>query len=238
MTDLEPSDRAAGLLVGPDVEIPADAEIGANVVLHAGTRLGTACFIGDGAVIGKQPTLGPRSTARADGFEPAVLGDLAAVLAGAVVFAGAEVGRGAVVGDQANLRERSVLGAESVIGQGTGVDNDVRIGARVQVQSHCYITARTEIEDDVFIGPGVVTTNDNTMSRHGPDGDVRGPRLRRACRIGAGSVICPGVEVGEEAFVAAGAVVAADVPSRAVVMGVPARVQREVGEEDLLERWR
>ena len=62
-------------------------------------------------------------------------------------------------------------------------------------------------------------------------------RLRRACRIGGGAVLCPGVEVGEEAFVAAGAVVVADVPARAVVMGVPARQVREVPDEDLIERW-
>jgi acetyltransferase-like isoleucine patch superfamily enzyme len=62
--------------------------------------------------------------------------------------------------------------------------------------------------------------------------------LRRGCRIGAGVVLVPGVEIGEEAFVAAGAVVAADVPPRAVMMGVPARQVREVAEEDLLERWR
>jgi UDP-2-acetamido-3-amino-2,3-dideoxy-glucuronate N-acetyltransferase len=62
-------------------------------------------------------------------------------------------------------------------------------------------------------------------------------RLRRACRIGGGAVLCPGVEVGEEAFVAAGAVVVAGVPPRAVVMGVPARQVREVPDEDLIERW-
>ena len=61
--------------------------------------------------------------------------------------------------------------------------------------------------------------------------------LRRACRVGGGAVLVPGVEVGEEAFVAAGAVVTRDVPPRAVVMGVPARHVRDVGDEDLLERF-
>jgi acetyltransferase-like isoleucine patch superfamily enzyme len=76
------------------------------------------------------------------------------------------------------------------------------------------------------------------MSRHGTDHELRGATLRRACRIGGGSVLVPGVEVGEEAFVAAGALVTRDVPARAVVMGAPARVVREVPDEDLLERWR
>ena len=75
------------------------------------------------------------------------------------------------------------------------------------------------------------------MARHEP-GAPDAPTLGRACRIGGGAVICPGVEVGEEAFVAAGAVVADTVAPRAVVVGVPARTIREVGDEDLLERWR
>ena len=76
-----------------------------------------------------------------------------------------------------------------------------------------------------------MTTNDDTMGRM-PDGyAMRGATLRRACRIGGGAVLVPGVEVGEEAYVAAGAVVTANVPARAVVMGVPARVVREVPDD-------
>ncbi len=106
------------------------------------------------------------------------------------------------------------------------------------IQTDVYVTAGSLVEDDVFIGPGVCTTNDDTMGRHGPERPNVGPTLRRACRVGGRAVLVPGVEIGEEAFVAAGAVVTRDVAPRAVVMGVPARVVREVGDEDLLERWR
>ena len=112
------------------------------------------------------------------------------------------------------------------------------MGARVRIQTGCYLTAFSEVEDDVFVAPGVTLTNDDTMGRHGPDHELRGATLRRACRVGGGVVVVPGVEVGEEAFVAAGAVVTSDVPARAVVMGVPARQVREVPDEDLLERFR
>jgi acetyltransferase-like isoleucine patch superfamily enzyme len=81
-------------------------------------------------------------------------------------------------------------------------------------------------------------TNDSTMARHDAEYPVVGPRLRRACRVGGGAVLCPAVEIGEEAFIAAGAVVTKNIPARGVAMGVPARVVREVGDEDLLERWR
>ena len=108
----------------------------------------------------------------------------------------------------------------------------------MRVQTDVYLTAFSVVEDDVFVGPGVTTTNDDTMSRHDRAYELRGARLRRACRVGGGVTLCPGVEVGEEAFIAAGAVVTRDVPARAVAMGVPARVVREVADEDLLERWR
>ncbi len=166
-----------------------------------------------------------------------MIGDGAAVLAGAVIFAGAKLGSGAIAGDQSHVRERAVIGEGSVIGRGSSVDNDVSIAKRVRVQSNCYLTAFAEIDDDVFVGPGATMANDNTMARCEPD-TLDAPRLRRACRIGASAVLCPGVEIGEEAFVAAGAVVVASVPARAVVMGVPARQHREVPDADLLDRWR
>jgi acetyltransferase-like isoleucine patch superfamily enzyme len=154
------------------------------------------------------------------------------------VLAGARIGEGALLGDQSFVRERALIGPGSVIGRGSAVDNDVVVGARVRVQTDVYLTAYSVVEDDVFVGPCVTTTNDSTMARHGAGFELTGAILRRACRIGGGSVITPGVEIGEEAFVAAGAVVTRDIPPRAVAMGVPARVVREVGDEDLLERWR
>jgi len=207
-------------------------------VIESGTVLGEGVVLEDGAVVGKAPRLAASSTASHEAPAPAVLGDGVVVCANAVVYAGANIGDGAIVGDQAQVRERAVIGAGTVVGRGSGVDQDVRVGARVKLQSMVYIAAGSVIEDDVFVGPGVTTTNDDTMGRHprgdGPDGVT----LRRACRIGGAAVLVPGVEVGEEAFVAAGAVVTRDVAPRAVVMGVPARVVREVGEADLLERWR
>lgn len=235
--ELTPSDLAPGLLLGAGVELGEAVEIGANVVIHSGTRIGDRVAIEDGAVVGKPPRLGKRSSAPTAPPSAALIGDDAAILAGSVVFAGVELGEGAIAGDHSHLRERSVIGAETVIGRGSAIDNDVRVGSRVRINTNCYLTAYSEVEDDVFVGPGVTTTNDHTMARHPPGEALRGVRLRRACRIGGGAVLCPGVEVGEEAFVAAGAVAVADVPARAVVMGVPARQVREVPDEDLIERW-
>ena len=161
----------------------------------------------------------------------------AQLIDGAIIFVGALIILG-ILGDQSFVRERARVGEGSVVGRGSAVDNDVLIGARVRIQTDVYLTAYSVVEDDVFVGPGAMTTNDSTMARHGDDYPIEGALLRRACRVGGAAVLTPGTEIGEEAFVAAGAVVVRDVPARAVVMGVPARVVREVGDEDLLERWR
>ena len=223
---LHPSDRAPGLLVGDGVAVPDSAEIGGNVVIHVGTAIGERVRIHDGAILGKPVSLGPLSKASREEPPPLVVGDAAVIGAAAVLVAGAAIGPEAVIGDQAHVRERSALGRGSTIGRGTAVENDAVIGAGVRIQTGCYVTAFCEIEDEVFLGPCAQTLNDATAGRRPKGEPLRGPRLRRACRIGGGAVLLPGVEVGEEAFVGAGAVVTHDVPARTLVVGVPAREVR------------
>jgi UDP-2-acetamido-3-amino-2,3-dideoxy-glucuronate N-acetyltransferase len=234
---LTASPRAPGLLLGRDVQIGEGVSFGAYVVVHDGASIGDGCTLEDHVVLGKHPRLACRSAAQGE-VGPLELGERVTVCAGAVVLAGARIGDSVIIGDQSFVRERSSIGAGSVIGRGSVVDNDVEMGVRVRVQTGVYLTAFTVVEDDVFLGPGATTTNDDTMARHGSGIPLRGAILRRACRVGGGTVLTPGIEIGEEAFVAAGAVVTRDVPARGVVMGAPARLVREVPEEDLLERWR
>jgi acetyltransferase-like isoleucine patch superfamily enzyme len=226
--ELRASERAPGLLLGEGVELPDDVEIGGHVIVHAGVRVGAGAWLQDGCVVGKPVALHVSSSAvggKPPG--PAEIGPGATVGAGAVVVAGARIGERAVVADQAHVRERTEIGAESVVGRAASVENDVRVGSRVRMQTGSYVTAWSVVEDDVFIAPCAVFTNDPTAGRR-PDGmELRGPVLRRGCRIGAGAVLLPGVEIGAEAFVGAGAVVTRDVPPGALVVGVPARVVSE-----------
>ena len=219
-------------MLSPTASVGRDVTFGAHVVVHDDVVIGDGCVVQDFAVLGKRTARGK------SGDEPLVLGERTKVCTGAVVFASAQVGADVVIGDQAYVRERARIGAGSLVGRGSAIDNDVVVGERVSIQTMVYVTAFSVLEDDVFVGPGVTTTNDDTMMRQPRSSPLHGATLRRACRIGGGAVITPGVEVGEEAFVAAGSVVANDVRARAVVMGVPARQVRSVSDEDLLERWR
>jgi acetyltransferase-like isoleucine patch superfamily enzyme len=213
------------------------ADVHPTAVVHPGTVLGDGVKVLEHAVVGKQPTLSPRSTAKRDPLPPAVVGAGTVISTGAILFAGSTLGERVILGDQACVRERVTIGDDVVVGRGVLVENDTTIGERTKLQAGAYVTAYSTLEEDVFVAPCVVTTNDNFMGRTERRLELmKGPTIRRGARVGGGAILCPGVEVGEEAFVGAGAVVTRDVPPRAVVVGSPARVIRDVPDEELLER--
>jgi acetyltransferase-like isoleucine patch superfamily enzyme len=211
------------------------AEIHETAIVYPGTVLGEGVKVLEYAVVGKQPTLSPRSTAKREPLPPAEVGDGTIVSTGAVVFAGTKIGARVILGDQSCVRERVTIGDDVVLGRGSLIENDTTVGSMTKIQAEAYITAYSTLEDNVFIAPCVVTTNDNYMGRTDKRHDeIAGPTIRRGARIGGGATLCPGIEIGEEAFVGAGAVVTKDVPPRMVVVGNPARVLREVAPEELL----
>jgi acetyltransferase-like isoleucine patch superfamily enzyme len=211
------------------------AEIHPSAIVYPGTVLGENVKVLEGAVVGKQPSLSPRSTAKRDPLPPTQIGDGTIVSTGAIVFAGSKLGARVIVGDQACVRERVEIGDDVVIGRGVLVENDTTIGALTKIQAEAYITAYSTLEDNVFIAPCVVTTNDNFMGRTERRHElIKGPTIRRGARVGGGAVLCPGIEIGEEAFVGAGSVVTKSVEPRMLVVGNPARVLRVVSDDELL----
>ncbi len=213
------------------------AEIHPSAIVYAGTVLGEGVKVLENAVVGKQPTLSPRSTAKREPLPPAVLGAGTIVSTGAIVFAGSTIGDRVILGDQSCIRERVAIGDDVVVGRGSLVENDTTIGAMTKIQADAYITAYSTLEEHVFIAPCVVTTNDNWMGRTEKRfGNIKGPTIRRGARVGGGAILCPGIEIGEDAFVGAGAVVTKNVPPRVVVVGSPARVLRDVPEDELLDQ--
>ena len=192
--------RAPRLVLSASATVGRDVVFGAGVVVHDDVVIGDGVLVQDGAVLGK--------TAVALGaLERAVRGRRAAGhrVRRADPRAGDRLRRGA--DRRARDHRRPGLRARARGSEPTAswvaaacVDNDVTIGERVRIQTDVYVTAYSVVEDDVFIGPRAMTTNDQTMAR--PGDDLRGPTLRRACRVGGGAVLLPGVEIGEDAFVA------------------------------------
>jgi acetyltransferase-like isoleucine patch superfamily enzyme len=211
------------------------ADVHPSAIVYPGTVLGEGVKVLEGAVVGKQPSLSPRSTARREPLPPTEVGDRTIVSTGAILFAGSKIGARVILGDQSCVRERVTIGDDVVVGRGSLVENDTTIGALTKIQADAYITAYSTLEESVFIAPCVVTTNDNFMGRtEERHALIKGPTIRRGARIGGGAILCPGVEIGEEAFVGAGAVVTKDVPARKLVVGNPARVLRDVPDDQLL----
>jgi acetyltransferase-like isoleucine patch superfamily enzyme len=152
-----------------------------------------------------------------------------------VLYTNVQLGEQVLVGDLASLREGCTVGDRAIVGRGVMMLYNCSVGAYARVQDQAHLVGDMQIEEHVFIGMQVVTTNDNDvyLRRYGLPSPsvVRGPTVRRFAAVGAGSTILPGVEIGEGALVAAGAVVTRDVDPWTIVAGVPARVRRPVPSE-------
>jgi UDP-2-acetamido-3-amino-2,3-dideoxy-glucuronate N-acetyltransferase len=124
------------------------------------------------------------------------------------------------------------IGHDTKIGAFVEIQKNARIGSRCKISSHTFICEGVEIEDEVFVGHGVMFINDRYPRattagalQSEADWSVVPTHIKRGASIGSGAVILCGVTVGEEAMVGAGAVVTRNVPAGATVAGVPARVR-------------
>jgi len=146
------------------------------------------------------------------------------------------IGEGTRLGNFVFLRSGTVIGSRCVIGSYVDVEGDARIGDFVSLQTGCYITRGVIIEDEVFCGPRIVTMNDKRIAYRRPSlaFERLAPRILRAARVGGGSILCPGVTIGENAFVAAGSLVVHDVPDRTVVAGSPAHPIGRVPDAEII----
>ncbi|MCD6249482.1 MAG: N-acetyltransferase [candidate division Zixibacteria bacterium] len=223
--------------IGDNVTLGDQCEIGNRVVIHDGTTIGKEVRIDDGAVIGKRPMRAANSAVTKDAqLPPAIIGSNCILGAGIVIYCGCEIGDHVLVADLATLRENVSVGDYTIVGRGVAIENFCKIGRYVKLETNVYVTAYSELEDRVFMAPGVVTSNDNFIGRTEERfKHFKGVVVRRGGRIGVNATILPGVTINEDALVAAGALVTKDVPARKVVVGVPAKVFRDVPDEQLLE---
>ena len=221
----------AGAVVG------AGVELGHHVVVHRDTVIQDGGWVGDGAVLGRSPRPAPTSAVQTPpDLPPLRIGAGSIVGAGAVIYRGTSVGERTMIGDHAFVRDRCQVGSHVIIGSHVTLENEVRVGDFSKLQTGVYLCAWVTVEDHCFVAPCVVTTNDNYMGRTQRRLRERGGcTIRRGARVGANVTLLPNVEVGQEAFVAAGSIVTRDVPPRTLVMGSPAKPLRTVPDDELVE---
>ena len=225
------------IIIEDEVTVGDNCCIGYNVVIRKGTTIGNNVRIDDNTVIGKYPMRASLSIFKEEkNLSSTYIGDNCLIGANTVVYIGSSISNNVLIADLASIRENTTIGEYTIVGRGVTVENFVKIGKRCKLESECYITAYSELEDYVFIAPGVVTSNDNYLGRTEERFKYfKGIIVKRGGRIGANAVILPGKTIGEDALVAAGSVVTEDVPPRKIVMGSPARIIRDVPKEQLIE---
>jgi len=171
---------------------------------------------GDGCEIHPDVTLGHSA-------DPLIIGKIALIRSGTIIYSAVKLGDNFKTGHKAVIRENTEIGDNVLVGTFSVLDGNCRIGNNVSIQSCAYITAFTTIEDNVFIGPRVVTANDKYMVT---GAKLIGPTIKKGARIGANATLLPGVVIGEGAVVGSAAVVTRDVPANVTVVGNPARPLR------------
>lgn len=159
------------------------------------------------------------------------IGDNAIIRSGTIIYSDVKIGNDFKTGHNVVIRECTDIGNNVLIGTNTVIDGHTKIGNNVSIQSNVYIPTDVIIEDNVFIGPCSVLTNDKYPIRKGSKSrrepkirELKGPILRKGATIGANSTILPGVEIGEGSMIAAGAVVTNNVPPWRLAIGVPANI--------------
>jgi len=189
--------------------------------VHPTAVIGPNVHLGDGSVVGEYVVLGRAPRGRREGELELVIGPGAVIRPFTTIYAGARIGARLETGQGASIREDNVIGDDVSVGTHASLEIGNRIGSRVRIHTGCFLEL-THLEDDVFLGPHVVFTDDPHPRCPAYLDCVRGGVVRRRARVGANSTILPGVEIGEDALIGAGSVLRRRVPARTVWAGNPA----------------
>ena len=193
-----------------------------SIIAYPNVTLGDGCDIGPFVILG----LPPRGVG--SGELSTTIGASSILRSHSVVYAGTRIGAHCQLGHGVLLRESNEIGENVSIGSHSVVEHHVRMGDRVRIHSNAFIPEYSTLETGAWIGPNVVLTNARYPQSPNAKDALRGPLLKEGCKVGANATLLPGVTIGRNALVGAGAVVVRDVPEGKVVVGNPARIVRDV----------
>ncbi len=197
-----------------------------GVTVHPTALIAPNVELGNGTVVGEYAILGRAPRGKADGELRLIIGPGSVIRPFTTIYAGTTIGARLQTGQGASIREDNVIGDDVSVGTQAALEFGNRLGSRIRVHTGCFLELVT-IEDDVFLGPHVVFTDDPHPMCPAYLDCVRGATVRRRARIGGNATILPGVQIGEDALVGAGSVVRKDVAARSVVAGNPAKELRD-----------
>jgi len=192
--------------------------------IYPGVEIGPDHEIGPFVLLGVPPSGAAEEPRRTS------IGAGACIRSHTVIYAGNRIGDGFATGHGAMVREDNEIGDDVSIGSGTVVEHHVSIGDGVRIHSQAFVPEFTVLEAGCWIGPNVVITNAKYPRSPGVKESLVGARVCRGAKIGANATLLPGVVIGEDALVGAGAVVTRNVPDGAVVAGNPARTIKQLSD--------
>ncbi len=224
-------------IISPRASIGKNCKIGHFAVINDNVELGDNCVVENNVTLGHP--LGNSHLDKNYENPKTIIGKNSIIRTNSVIYCGVRFAENVETGTNVVIREHSSFDSGTFISTLAQVQNNSTVGRNVNIRTNAHITANMIIEDNVFVGAGVVTTNDNKLLRKEDRTRIQenqeqvvlqGPVLRKGARVGSNCTILPNVEIGEGSIIAAGSVVRKSIGAQSIAGGNPAVTIRKLQE--------
>lgn len=232
--------KGMNCIIGNNAVIGENVTLGHNVIIEDNVVIGSECYIDSNTIIRQDVSIGNNSFVGSNciigeyGMDfcldkkshkhPLMIGEGALIRSGSILYAGSIIGKEFQTGHRVTIREKSEIGDHVSVGTLSDIQGNCKIGNYVRMHSNVHIGQLSVVEDFVWIFPYVVLTNDPTP----PSENFVGVHIKPFAIVATSAVIMPGIEIGQDSLVAAGAIITKPVEAYSVVAGNPGKVISDV----------